>query len=450
MSECNRDDGAVGVGPLRRARGEGIILALRSPLSRSRLVRPDPMADHPERLLITTEPELLDLIAHIRDCGRFAFDTEFVYEETFEPVLCLVQVATKDRLVAIDPMAFPAASTGSWEVVIDPSIDVVMHAASEDLRICRFQTGKVPARVFDVQIAAGFVGVGYPLSLGNLVGQGSLGESLFGGETRTDWRRRPLSPAQLRYALDDVRHLLALADLLGGRLQEMGRAAWVEAELTDFLETIQNRDEESRWRRLSGLHQLNRRGLEIARRLSDWRYEEARRQNRPIRQVLRDDLLVAIAKRQPANRQELEALRDFNRPHLISRSPDILARIAQAQAIAPELLPEQAERHDDGPGLTMIVSLLAAALANCCAQQKVSTGLVGSSNDLKELIRWNIQNRPESSRPHLASGWRNGVCGETLLDVLSGRRTLRETEPLSDVPVAVELVSAACGESKTQ
>ncbi len=410
-------------------------------------MRPDPIADQPERLLIATEPELLDLIAHIRDCGRFAFDTEFVSEDTFEPVLCLVQVATRERLVAVDPLAFRDMHP-FWEVVIDPSIEVVMHAASEDLRICRFQTGRVPARVFDVQIAAGFVGYGYPLSLGNLVGQ-ALGESLFGGETRTDWRRRPLSPAQLRYALDDVRHLLTLADLLGGRLREMDRASWVEAELADFLETIQNRDEEARWRRLSGLHQLNRRGLEVARRLWDWRYEEARRQNRPIRQVLRDDLLVAIAKRQPGNRQELEALRDFNRPHLISKSPEILARIAQAQAVAGDQLPEQAERHDDGPGLTMIVSLLAAALANCCAQQKVSTGLLGSTNDLKELIRWSLQDRPESSRPHLASGWRNGVCGETLLDVLSGRRTLRVTDPLSDVPVAVELLPPVLGESET-
>ena len=94
--------------------------------------------------------------------------------------------------------------------------------------------GKVPARVFDVQIAAGFVGFGYPLSLGNLISQ-TLGVSVFGGETRTDWRRRPLTPAQLRYALDDVRYLLPLADMLQARLEDSGREDWVEAELRDFL-----------------------------------------------------------------------------------------------------------------------------------------------------------------------------------------------------------------------
>src|SRR4051794_25964033 len=111
------------------------------------------MPETPDIPLITTQGELNELIAHIRERGRFAFDTEFVSEDTFEPVLCLVQVATDERLAAIDPLAFRDFGP-FWDVVIDPAIVVVMHAASEDLRICRFQTGKVPARVFDVQIAA--------------------------------------------------------------------------------------------------------------------------------------------------------------------------------------------------------------------------------------------------------------------------------------------------------
>ena len=110
-----------------------------------------------------------------------------------------------------------------------------MHAAGEDMRICLLRTGAVPERVFDVQIAAGLVGLGYPLSLGNLVAQ-VLGITLPGGETRTDWRRRPLTPAQLRYALDDVRHLLDLADRLDAELARLGRTDWAEAEFGDFLD----------------------------------------------------------------------------------------------------------------------------------------------------------------------------------------------------------------------
>lgn len=394
------------------------------------------MADATDEPLIATPSALGELVDHLRAAGRFAFDTEFVSEETFEPVLCLIQVATRDRLAVIDPLAIADLSP-FWELVIDPTIEVVMHAASEDLRICRFKTGTVPRRVFDVQIAAGLVGFGYPLSLVNLIGQ-ALRITVSGGETRTDWRRRPLSPAQLRYALDDVRYLLDLADLLSAQLKELGRVDWAEDEFAQFVAGIQNRVEEERWRRLPGLHQLNRRGLEAARRLAEWRFLEARRSNRPIRQLLRDDLLVAIAKRQPASRRDLEALRDFNRPHLLSRAADLLAVIASAQLVAHEHLPEPPDRHDDGPGLTMVVNLLAAALAQCCAQAKVAAGLVGTSNDLKDLVRWHSQNCPESSRPDLAEGWRAEVCGKPLLDVLSGRCALRVADPKADVPVVLE------------
>src|SRR5262245_46083235 len=197
------------------------------------------MADANGESLIATPSGLAELVEDLRASGRFAFDTEFVSEETFEPVLCLIQVATRERLAVVDPLAIRDLSS-FWDLVIDPSVEVVMHAASEDLRICRFKTGTVPHRIYDVQIAAGLTGFGYPLSLVNLIGQ-ALRVSVSGGETRTDWRRRPLTPAQLRYALDDVRYLLDLADLLESQLSERGRTAWAEAEFASFVASIQNR-----------------------------------------------------------------------------------------------------------------------------------------------------------------------------------------------------------------
>ncbi len=406
------------------------------------------MSDASGAPLIASASDLKELVAHLRAAGRFAFDTEFVSEETFEPVLCLIQVATRDRLAVVDPLAIRDLSP-FWDVVIDPSIEVVMHAASEDLRICRFQTGRVPRRVYDVQIAAGLAGFGYPLSLVNLVGQ-ALRIAVTGGETRTDWRRRPLSTAQLRYALDDVRHLLDLADRLAAQLAEWGRTDWAEAEFASFVRAIEDRDDDERWRRLPGLHQLSRRGLEVARRLAEWRIDEARRANRPLRQVLRDDLLVAIAKRQPSSRRDLEALRDFNRPHLLSRSGAILAAITAAQLVPADQLPEPLDRSEEGPGLTMVVNLLAAALAQCCAQHRVAGGLVGVSHDLKNLIRWHTQGHPELRRPELALGWRGEVCGQTLLDVLAGRLALRVVDPQAEVPVALEPVAEEPGPGLTE
>jgi ribonuclease D len=388
--------------------------------------------------LISTPTELQELVDHVRGAGRFAFDTEFVSEDTFEPVLCLIQVATRDRLAVVDPLKVGDLKP-FWDAVIDPSLEVVMHAAGEDLRICRMKAGVVPQRVFDVQIAAGLVGFGYPLSLGNLVYQ-ALKISLLGGETRTDWRRRPLSDAQLRYALEDVRHLLDLADKLEADLKRLGRLEWAEDEFDSFLDGIENRSEEERWRKLSGLHMLNRRGLETARRLSEWRVEDARKTNRPLRSVLRDDLLVAIAKRQPANRRDLEALRDFNRPNLLARANEILGVISTAQEVPAEALPEPAERHDDLPGMAMVVSLLSATLSQAAAQGKVAVGLAGGSSDLKELVRWYLDGQVAEQAPELLQGWRREVCGTTLLDVLSGRRALRIVDPQAEVPVALDPV----------
>ncbi len=397
------------------------------------------MPTSPPEELLETPDELAGLVDHLRRAGRFAFDTEFVSEETFEPVLCLIQVATRDRLAAVDPLAVRDLDA-FWDVVNDPAIEVVMHAAGEDLRIDSLRTGRLPKRVVDVQIAAAIVGFNYPMSLGNLVHQ-TLGVSVRGGETRTDWRRRPLSPAQIHYALDDVRYLLDAADELDRRMDALGRREWAEIEYAGMIEAVRSRDDDDRWRRLPGLHQLNRRGLEVARRLAEWRREEARRTNRPLRQALRDDLLIAIAKRQPATKRDLEALRDFNRPHLLARSNEVLSAVAGAQGIAPEDLPEHAERFDDGPGVSMVVSLLTATLNQCAAQDKVAASLIGSAADLKELIRWHVAGRPADRPPYLLQGWRGSVCGQTLLDVLAGKRSLRIVDPEAEVPVALDPIA---------
>jgi ribonuclease D len=393
--------------------------------------------------LITTPAQLKNLTEHLRAVGRFCFDTEFVSEDTFEPVLCLIQVATRERLAVIDPLAVKDIDP-FWDAVNDPGAEVVMHAAGEDLRICQIRSGRLPKKLFDVQMAAGLVGYSYPLSLVNLVGQ-VLGVSLAGSETRTDWRRRPLSGAQLEYALDDVRYLLDLADRLKARLEELGRLGCAEEEFADFVGAIARRDEEERWRRLPGIHQLSRRGLAMARELSDWREDEARRQNRPLRQVMRDDLVVAIAKRAPTNQRGLEALRDFNRPALVSRSREILEALEAARRVPDDQLPELPPRPEEPPGISTVTNLLSAALAQCCARNQISGALVANVADLKDIVRWYLDGQPEESRPALLTGWRAGLCGELLLDVLSGRLALRVSDPGHECPVVLERVGVVEG-----
>ncbi|HEU5115593.1 MAG TPA: HRDC domain-containing protein [Isosphaeraceae bacterium] len=395
---------------------------------------------HPDRdQWIETPAELDDLLDHLQTSGRFALDTEFVSEDTYEPVLGLIQVATTERIAAVDPIAIGDLSE-FWNLVTGPDVEVVMHAAGEDLRICRFRSGRLPERVVDVQIAAGLIGFNYPLSHGNLVNQ-VLGVTVSGGETRTDWRRRPLSDAQVRYALDDVRFLLDVSNHLNRRLDELGRLSWADEEYATLKEAVESRDESERWRRLSGIHHLNRRSLEIARRLWLWRLEEANRSNRPIRQIMRDDLIIGIAKRQPASRRDLEALRDFHRPHLMSKANALVALIQEALDTPTDQLPEASERPDTWPGESMVVSLLSAALHQSCTQNALAPSLVGSVGDLKELIRWHLAGQPAETTPSLASRWRGEVCGRDLLDVLSGRRSVRIVDPTADVPIVLDPIS---------
>jgi ribonuclease D len=395
------------------------------------------MAQGNHDILVDTSAGLQELIDHLRAAGRFGFDTEFVSENTFEPVLCLVQVASADRLALVDTLTVPDVDP-LWQLIHDPGVEVVMHAASEDLRICMFETGQLPRRVFDVQIAAGLLGYGYPLSLVNLVSR-TLRVSLAGGETRTDWRRRPLSAGQLRYALDDVRHLLELASRLKSELQERARWDWAESEFEALVAEIRGRDaDQDRWRRLPGLNQLNRRGLEAVRRLAAWRENNARSHNRPLRSVLRDDLLVAIAKRQPANRRDLEALRDFNRPALLNQSEAILAVLEQARAVPADGLPEHPFRPDESPGTSTLVNLLSAALGQHCAQHGVAGSLVANVTDLRHVIRWFLSGRQEQDHPDVLKGWRGELCGHLLLEVLEGRRTFRVIDPASEYPISLE------------
>jgi ribonuclease D len=158
--------------------------------------------------IVTQPEELAACCAYLASCPHFGFDTEFVGEDSYHPRLCLVQVATDERLFLIDPL-----STGPldafWALVVDPARVVIVHAGREEVRLCRLWAGRTPGNLFDLQLAAGLTGLPYPLGHGALVNQ-VLGIRLAKGETLTEWRHRPLTAAQVRYALDDVRYLIPL------------------------------------------------------------------------------------------------------------------------------------------------------------------------------------------------------------------------------------------------
>src|SRR5437868_2427152 len=185
------------------------------------------MSDLPEQF-VERPDELAACCDHLAGCSAFGFDTEFIGEDTYHPHLCLVQVATAERLFVIDPLAAGPLDR-FWEMVADPARVVVAHAGREEIRMCQLGCGRPPGNLFDLQIAAGLVGLGYPMGHGALVNN-LLGVQLAKAETLTDWSRRPLTQQQVQYAYDDVRFLIALWQKLGKKLAKLGRRDWAVEE----------------------------------------------------------------------------------------------------------------------------------------------------------------------------------------------------------------------------
>src|SRR6266851_3583447 len=187
------------------------------------------MPDMTEQLIAQPD-ELTEFCVRLASHSHFGFDTEFVGEDTYHPSLCLVQVATPEGLYLIDPLTVGPLDE-FWKLVVDPARVVVVHAGREEVRLCRFWTGEVPGNLFDLQLAAGLVGMTYPIGHGPLVYQ-TLRVQLNKRETLTEWGERPLTPEQIHYAFDDVRYLLPMWERLSVQLEKLGRTEWAKEEFT--------------------------------------------------------------------------------------------------------------------------------------------------------------------------------------------------------------------------
>lgn len=396
------------------------------------------MADLAERI-VTQSHELTACCEHLARCERIGFDTEFVGEDTYHPHLCLVQVATPDALYLIDPLALGALDC-FWDLVTDPSRQVVVHAGREEVRLCHHWTGRTPGNLFDLQIAAGLVGMTYPLGHGNLVNQ-LLGVQLPKGETLTEWRTRPLTRSQIRYAFDDVRYLLPLGERLSQDLAALQRLDWAREEFARLTTNVVPDDTSApteRWRKLRGIGSLDRRQLAIVRELYQWRDQMAAKSNRPARSICRDDLIVEIARRNPTRERDLVVMRGLPHRDLAA----ILEVVERARALPVETLPRAGDREQEPPQVTWIANILSAVLGDFCIRNRLAPNLVTNSSDLKVLVRSHLQSRGRRATlppdAPLTEGWRNQFVLPLLQDVLTGRRSIRVAEPGAEAPLAYD------------
>lgn len=376
-----------------------------------------------EPIVVARQGEIDEFCALARETGGFAFDTEFVMEDRYEAEVCLVQLAVQKNVWLVDPF-LELDLKPIWELVADPTVETIVHAGQEDVAIAFREVGQVPRNVFDVQIAAGFVGLDYPISLQKLV-QAVMHVRLHKSKTLTDWRKRPLTAAQLKYAADDVSFLPAIRKKFHERLAKRGRADWAQEEFQRFEDrSLYVRDDDDKLRRVKGMSMLKGQQLQVGRLLLQWRDELAKQLNRPARIVMKDHLLVEIAKHGIATHGELRDLRGLN---MGDRNVHALAaEVKRAMALPFDAGPEVKGEEFEEPRESVLIALATAVVRGYCLDEELAYGLVATKKSLRDLIRFRLgDNGKKESTTELLQGWRKNTVGALLDDVLAGRRAVR-------------------------
>ena len=398
-------------------------------------------------LTVTRPHELRTLIRHISDSPWVALDTEFIAEKKYQSQLCLVQVAAEDVIGIIDPQSVEGM-TPFWEFLCDgDNREVLMHACRSELEFCYRAVRQVPCRVFDVQLAAGLVSNDYPASFSTLL-ERYLRMTLPKAETRTDWSRRPLTERQIDYALNDVRYLNPLAKKLKKQLSSLKRTRWYQSEMRATLDRLVQDFDAPKWRSLSGLGSLSRQELAIVRELCHWRDELARQHNIAVGLLMRDDLVIELARRKSPDPKRISAVRGLQRSDITRQLPNISAAIQRGldchDADLPEPLPKQKTQH-----YTQMVQLLYSGLAMLCHQNGIATNLVASQSDVRELIAARFDEAGgtgASKKLKLEQGWRAMIVGHFLDDLLDGKVAIRIDKAQPNAPLQFVDYTQASGE----
>lgn len=370
-------------------------------------------------MIVTQDRELGELCDRIRDAGLVALDTEFIGEQSYRPKICLAQVAATNLLAVIDTLAVSNLAP-LWDLLTDPQVTIVTHAGRNDFAACYRWTAQAPQNVFDTQIAAGLVGVGYPLSYADLV-KAVLSVRLPKIERLTDWSRRPLHPKQIEYALEDVRHLLPLYERLTAQLKELNRLQWADQEFAPLQsESLYRTDAEQLYRRVKGAGRLEPRQLAVLRALAAWREEKARQRDRPVRSILADYLLLELARRQPRTPQQISSVRGLGQRTTKAYAKELLALVAQAAKLPDEQLPGALTRRVPTIDCKIAVDIASAMVSHLAHLHQVASDLLATRGDLEGYFRWRLGGRDLPPK-ELVEGWRSEILAEPLEALFAGR-----------------------------
>ncbi|MCB2114245.1 MAG: ribonuclease D [Parvularculaceae bacterium] len=367
--------------------------------------------------IITSTDDLAAFSAELAKRPFFAVDTEFMREKTYWPILCLIQAAADGIEAIIDPMAEGMDLAPFLDLLADKDTLKVFHAARQDVEIFYNLTGAAPTPLFDTQIAAMVCGFGEQIGYEPMV-RSLVNASIDKGSRFTDWSRRPLSPAQLTYALSDVTHLRDAYPILRDRLEKGERYAWVEEEMNALCEaSLYNVNPADAWRRLK-LRGVRPGDFGPIMMLAEWREREAQEKNLPRSRIIKDDAIFELARLKPASAEDLSRARAIPNGFERSRAAaGILDAVARGREIPRGELPplEKPVRKSPPPD---VVELLKVLLKRQSEASGVAARLIATTSDIESIALG------EKTCPAL-HGWRRELFGGLAEQLLRGEIALR-------------------------
>lgn len=363
--------------------------------------------------LVADDAGLAEVVRALRSQPAYALDTEFHRERTYYPRVALVQIAWDGDLVLIDPVGLDLTPLAK---VLESEAVAVLHAADQDLEVLDLACHATPRRLFDTQIAAGFVGMATP-SLASVY-ERELGLRVPKADRLTDWLRRPLTEDQLQYAASDVAYLLDVYARLTEQLTSRGRLQWALDECEQLrVRQRGSRDPEEAWRRIKEARSLRGQARAVARAVAAWRERRAAELDLPVRYVMPDLAVVSIAQRPPKTVRQLRDIRGLDDRHLKQEIANrLLAVISEAQDRKPSTLDEPPPPELDRE-LRPAVTLVSAWISQLARDLEIDTALLATRADLEMLLRGARDAR-------LAEGWRAEIVGEPIRKLVSGEAAL--------------------------
>lgn len=364
-------------------------------------------------LYIDSDDALLHFCNSIQDSKWIAIDTEFLREKTYYPQLCLIQLANDDVIACVDPLAI-SNLTPLLDLLYHPDITLVFHAARQDLELLYLLQKALPQNLFDTQLAATFLGDGDQIGYGNLVRQ-RLGVELDKAHSRTDWMQRPLTKEQLEYAADDVRYLRDLYHQMSADLEKQQRSEWLKEDFTALSDSANYvADPETIWRKIRGAGKLKGVQLAVLQQLAAWREQAAMNRDRPRRWIIKDEVMLDLARFAPEKLDKLSQIRGLEARDIERNGRAIIDVINNAKQIPPENWPVLLKPEPLSNQQEALIDALMALLRKFCDEQSITPIAVASRKEIEKLVRG-------ESNLALSQGWRYQIVGHKLIAFLQGQ-----------------------------